>query len=66
MMVSTLSTQTLPAGTPQVLLAGESSLLKQVRARLEGAWNIPRDAILAKGYWTLGLSREARRALEDR
>ncbi|MDC6178604.1 siderophore-interacting protein [Ralstonia solanacearum] len=66
MMVSALSTQTLPAGTPQVLLAGESSLLKQVRALLEGAWNIPRDAILAKGYWTLGLSREARRALEDR
>ncbi|QUP56166.1 siderophore-interacting protein (plasmid) [Ralstonia syzygii] len=66
MMVGALNTQALPAGTPQVLLAGEASLLKQVRTLLEGPWSIPHDAISAKGYWTAGLSREARRALEGR
>ncbi|ASL76868.1 siderophore-interacting protein (plasmid) [Ralstonia solanacearum] len=66
MMVAALNAQALPAGAPQVFLAGEAALLKQVRALLEGPWGIPRDAISAKGYWTIGLSREARRALEGR
>ncbi len=66
MMVGALSAQPLPAGTPQVFLAGEASLLKQVRALLEGAWSVPHGAIDAKGYWTAGLSREERKALETR
>jgi NADPH-dependent ferric siderophore reductase len=66
MMVGALTAQPMPAGTPQVFLAGESSLLKQVRALLEGAWAVPREAIDAKGYWTAGLSREERKAQEAR
>ena len=66
MMVGALSAQTMPAGTPQVFLAGEASLLKQVRTLLEGAWEVPHDAIDAKGYWTAGLSREERKAAEAR
>ncbi|MCO5399281.1 siderophore-interacting protein [Ralstonia soli] len=66
MMVDALSTQPMPAGTPQVFLAGEASLLKHVRALLEGAWQIPHDAIDAKGYWTAGLTREERKAAEAR
>jgi NADPH-dependent ferric siderophore reductase len=66
MMVGALSAQSMPTGTPQVFLAGEASLLKQVRTLLEGAWAVPRDAIDAKGYWTAGLSREERKAAEAR
>ncbi|MDE2204122.1 MAG: siderophore-interacting protein [Burkholderiaceae bacterium] len=66
MMVGALSAQKMPPGTPQVFLAGEASLLKPVRTLLEGAWAVPHDAIHAKGYWTAGLSREARKAREAR
>ncbi|KHK49213.1 FAD-binding protein [Ralstonia sp. A12] len=66
MVVGALSAQTLPTGTPQVFLAGEASLLKQVRTLLEGTWAVPRDAIDAKGYWTAGLTREQRKAQERR
>lgn len=66
MMVGALTAQPMPAGTPQVFLAGESSLLKQVRTLLEGAWAVPREVIDAKGYWTAGLSREERKAQEAR
>ncbi|WP_296228956.1 siderophore-interacting protein [Ralstonia sp. UBA689] len=66
MMVGALSAQPMPPGTPQVFLAGEASLLKQVRTLLEDTWAVPRDAIDAKGYWTAGLTREERKALEAR
>lgn len=66
MMVGALSAQPKPPGTPQVFLAGEASLLKRVRALLENTWAVPRDAIDAKGYWTAGLTREERKALEAR
>ena len=66
MMVGALSAQTMPPGTPQVFLAGEASLLKQVRTLLEGAWSLPHEAIHAKGYWTAGLTREERKAREAR
>lgn len=64
MVVGALSAQQLPTGTPQVFLAGEASLLRQVRTLLEGTWAVPRDAIDAKGYWTAGLTREQRKAQE--
>lgn len=66
MMVGALSALQMPPGTPQVFLAGEASLLKQVRTLLEDTWAVPRDAIDAKGYWTAGLTREERKALEAR
>ncbi|MFX4404418.1 SIP domain-containing protein [Acinetobacter baumannii] len=47
-------------------MAGEASLLKQVRTLLEDTWAVPRDAIDAKGYWTAGLTREQRKAQERR
>ncbi len=64
MMVGALSAQEMPSGTPQVFLAGEATLLKQVRTLLEDAWAVPSDAIDAKGYWTHGLTREERKAQE--
>lgn len=66
MMVSALSARAMPAGTPQVFLAGEASLLKHVRTLLEDTWQVPHDAIDAKGYWTAGLTREERKAAEAR
>lgn len=63
-VVSALTAQAMPAGTPQVFLAGEASLLKAVRTLVEDTWAVPPSAIDAKGYWTHGLTREERKARE--
>lgn len=53
-----------PDGKVQTCIAGESGLVRTLRAMLHREWNIPREDSYISGYWKIELVEDEHQAMK--